>query len=75
MRQTINATQAVRTFSELLNEIKYKGTTYTCHRRVRSLQKWRFKSLQSDLADKEVRSGGYESPQLTGLAFGDAIFV
>lgn len=32
MRQTINATQAVRTFSELLNEIKYKGTTYTIER-------------------------------------------
>jgi len=32
MRQTINATQAVRSFSELLNEIKYKGTTYTIER-------------------------------------------
>ena len=32
MRYTINATQAVRSFSELLNEIKYKGTTYTIER-------------------------------------------
>jgi antitoxin (DNA-binding transcriptional repressor) of toxin-antitoxin stability system len=32
MRQSINATQAVRSFSELLNEIKYKGTTYTIER-------------------------------------------
>ena len=32
MRQTINATKAVRTFSELLNEITYKGTTYTIER-------------------------------------------
>lgn len=32
MRQRINATQAVRSFSELLNEIKYKGTTYTIER-------------------------------------------
>ncbi len=32
MRRTINATQAVRSFSELLNEIKYKGTTYTIER-------------------------------------------
>lgn len=32
MRYTINATTAVRTFSELLNEIKYKGTVYTIER-------------------------------------------
>jgi antitoxin (DNA-binding transcriptional repressor) of toxin-antitoxin stability system len=32
MRQTISASQAVRSFSELLNEIKYKGTTYTIER-------------------------------------------
>ena len=32
MRQTISATQAVRSFSELLNEIRYKGTTYTIER-------------------------------------------
>ena len=29
MRQTISATNAVRTFSEILNDIKYKGTIYT----------------------------------------------
>jgi antitoxin (DNA-binding transcriptional repressor) of toxin-antitoxin stability system len=29
MRQTITATNAVRTFSEILNDIKYKGTIYT----------------------------------------------
>jgi len=32
MKQIINATQAVRSFSELLNEIKYNGTTYTIER-------------------------------------------
>lgn len=32
MRYTINATTVVRTFSELLNEIKYKGTVYTIER-------------------------------------------
>ena len=32
MRYTINATTEVRTFSELLNEIKYKGTVYTIER-------------------------------------------
>ncbi|MGC9325887.1 MAG: hypothetical protein ACP5G0_14185 [Desulfomonilia bacterium] len=32
MRHVINATQAVRSFSEILNEIKYKGATYTIER-------------------------------------------
>jgi antitoxin (DNA-binding transcriptional repressor) of toxin-antitoxin stability system len=29
MKQTISATNAVRTFSEILNDIKYRGTIYT----------------------------------------------
>lgn len=29
MRKTINATEAARAFSELLNSVKYKGESYT----------------------------------------------